>query len=261
MPSINEKKRKVEEGMRGKPFRPKKRAKKQIQYNSDSSLSNGSEFEATDTESTRDGEEADDSEGSLGHEDDGDDSTSPDLSTTLQHEKFKSQLKKRNDPSVFSTSISKILTGKLPTNQRADPILSRSREAATAATSLASSSLDKKARAEISAQRKAKLENGRIKDVRSADGTRAMGDIQEEEKSLTDVALRGVLKLFNAVSAAQAKAEEAGKQSRAKGLIGRGRKEEKKTELSKEGFMNMINGSKGQGNNVKDLFGGNIEEA
>lgn len=93
--------------------------------------------------------------------------------------------------------------------------------------------------------RKLELEKGRVKDVLL--GTDAVGDgvvgegsvgeMVEQERRLRKTAQRGVVKLFNAVRAAQVKGEEAAKKGGAPG-----RKKERVTEMSKVGFLELIAG-------------------
>lgn len=159
-----------------------------------------------------------------------------DTSTTLSKAR-----KKRNDPEAFATSISKILTTKLTTQKRSDPILSRSRTADEANKALADSRLETKARAAIRAEKKSLSERGRVKDVLGLDTAGVdTGAIQEEEKRLKKIAQRGVVKLFNAVRAAQVKAEEAQDQAKAEGVVGMKQREERVNEMSKEGFLDLI---------------------
>lgn len=73
--------------------------------------------------------------------------------------------------------------------------------------------------------------------------------IREQEKKLRKTAQRGVVKLFNAVRAAQIKGEEAARQGGAAG-----RKKERVAEMSKEGFLELVAGGGGKGKKV------NIEE-
>ncbi len=60
------------------------------------------------------------------------------------------------------------------------------------------------------------------------------------ERLLRKVAQRGVVKLFNAVRAAQVKAVEAERVVKKEGVVGVKRKEEKVTEMSKKGFLDLI---------------------
>lgn len=153
------------------------------------------------------------------------------------------KMRKRNDPDAFATSMSKILSSKLSTSKRTDPVLSRSKDAAAASKELNEARLEAKARGKLREEKKAALDRGRVKDVlglENADTSTA--EILEEEKRLKKTAQRGVIKLFNAVRAAQVKGEEAAREARQKGLIGIGKREEKVTEMSKKGFLDMIAG-------------------
>lgn len=155
--------------------------------------------------------------------------------------------KKRNDPTAFATSISKILDTKLSTSKRSDPVLSRSKTAADANKTLADERLEQKARAQIRAERKNLLEKGRVRDVLGleTEGVET-GKVLEEERRLKKTAQRGVVKLFNAVRAAQVKAEGAQREAREQGVVGIGKREERVNEMSKQGFLDLISsGGKG----------------
>jgi hypothetical protein len=120
-------------------------------------------------------------------------------------------------------------------------VLSRSREAAETSKEVADERLEKKARAKIRADRKDDLERGRVKDVLGLTSGLA-GETAEEEKRLRKIAQRGVIKLFNAVRAAQVKGEEAAREARKQGTVGVVNREEKVNEMSKQGFLDLING-------------------
>jgi hypothetical protein len=152
---------------------------------------------------------------------------------------------KRNDPAAFSTSIAKILSTKLPTSVRSDPVLSRSKSAADEASTFANERLERKVKAKLRQERKADLEKGRVKDVLGVESGEA-GETAELEKRLRKIAQRGVVKLFNAVRAAQVKGEEAAREERKKGTIGLQQREGKANEVSKQSFLELING-KGKG--------------
>lgn len=158
---------------------------------------------------------------------------------------------KRNDPSAFSTSISKILSTKLPSSARADPVLSRSRTAAQTTSDFANEKLDKQARAKLRAEKKEELDRGRVRDVMGIQRGLA-GAVAEDEKRLRKMAQRGVVKLFNAVRAAQVRGEEAAKDERKKGTIGMGEREKAVNEVSKQGFLELINGKKGKALNIEE---------
>lgn len=149
---------------------------------------------------------------------------------------------KRNDPSAFATSLSKILSTKLSTTKRQDPVLARSAEAQSASRAAADSALEIKAKKHLKEEKLKALEKGRIRDIMAPDeGSGAtVADVLDEERRLRKVAQRGVVKLFNAVRAAQVKAAEAEKKSRDDGVIGMNRREEKVNEMSKKGFLDLI---------------------
>ncbi len=180
---------------------------------------------------------------------------------------------KRNDPAAFATSISKMLSSKLPASRRADPIVARSTFAAEQSRQAVDSALETKARRRLREQKRLAMEKGRVRDVLVASTTRtlnvATGEIEEAveegalttgellaaERRLRKVAQRGVVKLFNAVRAAQVKATEAERAARREGVVGVKRKEEKVTEMSRKGFLDLI-ASGGGG-----LKKGGLEEA
>ena len=148
---------------------------------------------------------------------------------------------KRNDPEVFSNSISKILSTKLSQSARKDPLLSRSKEASDLGHARANERLERKAKAKLRAEKRQELERGRVKDVLGL-STGQTGEVAEDEKRLRKIAQRGVIKLFNAVRAAQVRAEEAAREERKKRTVGMANREAKATEMSKQGFLDLING-------------------
>ncbi|KZL83331.1 duf1665 domain-containing protein [Colletotrichum incanum] len=164
---------------------------------------------------------------------------------------------KRNDPSAFSTSMSKILSTKLSNAKRADPVLARSAEAHESAKAAVDLALESKARKQMRQQKREALEKGRVRNVLVAPETEdtSTGEMIETERRLRKVAQRGVVKLFNAVRAAQVKAAEAEKKARKDGVVGVVRREEKINEMSKKGFLDLI-ASGGGG-----LKKGGLEEA
>lgn len=163
--------------------------------------------------------------------------------STIVTENGTKQKKKRNDPAAFATSISKILGSKLTTTKRADPVLSRSASAAATSKALADSKLEVKARQKLRADRKLAMEKGRIRDVMGLETPEESTEaIMEREKRLRKTAQRGVVKLFNAVREAQKRGEAARREARKEGLVGMGRREEKVSEMSKQGFLDLIAG-------------------
>ncbi|KAI9715412.1 MAG: hypothetical protein M1828_000872 [Chrysothrix sp. TS-e1954] len=148
---------------------------------------------------------------------------------------------KRKDPTAFATSISKILSSKLTTTQRNDPVLSRSKAASNASAALAESRVEAKAKRKLKEDKRQQKDNGRIKDVLGLQTPDvSTGDIAEEEKRLRRMAQRGVIKLFNAVRAAQVKGEEAAREGQKEGMIGIGRRNEKVNEMSKKRFLDLL---------------------
>jgi hypothetical protein len=267
-------KRKVEEGMKGRiSKRPAKKFKKQVDYDSGSGDDAVEDFNAvnlkdSDEDENRerapieaaisgddesevgvagsDSEVTDGSNSDLDSADDSDAQASPNLIPK----------RKRNDPEAFATSMSKILQSKLSTSKRNDPVLSRSVTALQASKEITDQALEKKVKHKLREERKAALDKGRVKDVLGAstafdaatvDGKTApsTAETMEAEKRLRKTAQRGVVKLFNAVRAAQIKGEEAAREARKKGLVGYSRREEKVNEMSKKGFLELIAGGGG----------------
>ncbi|KAK4161939.1 Rrp15p-domain-containing protein [Cladorrhinum sp. PSN259] len=211
---------------------------------------------------------AKDAPGSDSEDDEDDESDDDGLRSSANRTKSK-----RNDPDAFATSISKMLSSKLPASRRADPIVARSSTAAENSRQLVDSALEAKARKRLREQKRLAMEKGRVRDVLVASTTRTLnmvtGEIEEQleegaettgqllatERRLRKVAQRGVVKLFNAVRAAQVKAAEAERETRREGIVGVKRKEEKVTEMSRKGFLDLIaNGGGG-------LKKGGLEEA
>lgn len=200
-------------------------------------------------------EEEEDDDDDEGSEDDSDEDMDGDNTN-------KRKKSKRNDPNAFATSLSKILSTKLSTSRRADPVLARSAAAHEASKAAVDSALESKARKQLRDQKRRAFEKGRVKDVLIASTNENTGELEtstseimETERRLRKVAQRGVVKLFNAVRAAQVKAVEAEKGTRKEGVIGMKKREEKVNEMSKKGFLELI-ASGGGG-----LKKGGIEEA
>ena len=149
--------------------------------------------------------------------------------------------RKRNDPTAFANSMSKILNTKLTTAKRQDPVLSRSAAATAASKELTDAKLEAKARRQLHAEKRQALEKGRVKDVlgfNTPDVSTA--EIQDREQRLKKTAQRGVVKLFNAVRAAQVKGEQARQEAKKEGVVGVDQREERVTEMTKKGFLDLI---------------------
>lgn len=169
---------------------------------------------------------------------------------------------KRNDPSAFATSLSKILSTKLSATRRADPVLARSAEASSASRAVVDAGLEAKARRQIREHRRIAQDKGRVRDVligkvatgkpqpESKSGTKksvaeetdtvTSAQVQETERRLRKVAQRGVVRLFNAVRAAQVAAAAAQVINRKDGVLGMNKRDAKVQELSKKGFLDLI---------------------
>ncbi|KKY24157.1 putative rrna processing protein rrp15 [Phaeomoniella chlamydospora] len=264
MAPFNSKKRKLEDGMRGKISRPKK-FHKQTEYHSssedsdeepqagfdpvnlaeeseDESTSVTKKAESTATDNSSSAEENSEEEGEA--ESSQDELDDDDLYSLAESSRSR-PVNKRNDPNAFSTSISKILNTKLSQSARQDPLLSRSKEAVQTSQGVADEKLEARAKAKIRAEKKEALDRGRVRDVLGLSSGEA-GETAEEEKRLRKIAQKGVIKLFNAVRAAQVKGEEAAREQRRKGTVGLDNREETVNEMSKKGFLDLINGKKGK---------------
>lgn len=153
---------------------------------------------------------------------------------------------KRNDPTAFATSLSKILSTKLSASKRSDPVLSRSAAAHEASKAAVDIALEAKARRKLKEEKRVALEKGRIKDVlvatidESGEPEMTTSEILAIEKALRKTAQRGVIRMFNAVRAAQVQAADAEKNVRKEGVIGGKSREEKINEMSKKGFLDLI---------------------
>ncbi|KAH0065390.1 hypothetical protein KCU66_g24082, partial [Aureobasidium melanogenum] len=87
-----------------------------------------------------------------------DDDDEMDLSDDEDGEGKQRKTRKRNDPTAFATSMSKILGTKLTTSKRQDPVLSRSAAATAASKELADQKLELKAKRKLHAEKREALE-------------------------------------------------------------------------------------------------------
>ncbi|KAF8537057.1 Rrp15p-domain-containing protein [Trichophaea hybrida] len=166
--------------------------------------------------------------------DDSDDSISSLVAAQTQQNKKK---RKRNDPEAFSTSMSKILSSHLTTAARKDPVLVRAKQNTD---HVDDGKLEAKARRILKEEMRKEKEKGRLRDLVPKDGDAAAGKALEKERALKAIARSGVAKLYNAVRAAQIKGEEAAKGAKKEGVVGMGNRETKVTEMSKQGFLDLI---------------------
>ncbi|KAH0563222.1 hypothetical protein GP486_002208 [Trichoglossum hirsutum] len=262
-PPDSKKRKRVADGIRGNVAGPVK-FKKQHRYTSDSDSERGtkllpatgvdqveqSDLRATslrdsDEDARADAEErqpaSDDDVDVSASDSDGSDITNASSSGESEDSQPRSKKRKRNDPDAFATSISRILSSKLSTSKRVDPVLARSKTAALASQEMQDARLEARAKHKLREERKEELDRGRIKEVLGGDGV-DVGTALEMEKRLRKTAQRGVVKLFNAVRAAQVKGEEAEREARKAGVVGEGRRKEKANEMSKKGFLDLITG-------------------
>jgi fusion and transport protein UGO1 len=225
-------------------FAQKRRAKKARDYHSSSSDTDpepDTQEQEQDTEPEIEQQQADEDEDDIGGDDTEDDSVSDFGSEASDDEAVQGKLKKRNDPAIFATSISKILNAKLSTSKRVDPVLSRSKEAAEAVKEIGEARLEAKARQKIRADKKTKLESGRVKDVLGLNTTDiSTENILEQEKKYKKIAQRGVVRMFNAIRAAQVMGEQAARDANKPGVIGIDQREQKVNDMSKKGFLELI---------------------
>jgi fusion and transport protein UGO1 len=226
-------------------FAQKRRAKKARDYHSSSSDTDPEpetqKEQKQEVEAAQ--QEEDDDKDSIGGDDTEDDSASDFGSSASDDEIVQGKLKKRNDPAIFATSISKILNAKLSTSKRVDPVLSRSKEAAEAVKEIGEARLEAKARQKIRADKKTKLETGRVRDVLGLNSTEISTEtILEQEKKYKKIAQRGVVRMFNAIRAAQVMGEQAARDANKQGVIGIDQREQKVNEMSKKGFLELIAG-------------------
>ncbi|KAL7801763.1 Rrp15p domain-containing protein [Trichoderma afarasin] len=186
-------------------------------------------------------EEEDDEAEEQSEEDDDDDDDDMDLDVGAAKTKSK-----RNDPTAFATSLSKILSTKLSASKRSDPVLSRSAAAHEASKAAVDIALEQKARRKLKEQKRVALEKGRIKDIlvatvdESGEPEMTTSEMLAIEKTLRKTAQRGVIRMFNAVRASQVQAAEAERAVRKEGVIGHKTREEKVNEMSKKGFLDLI---------------------
>lgn len=151
------------------------------------------------------------------------------------------RLQNRNDPSVFASSISRILDSKLTTNQRTDPILSRSKAASTNAQEQAEAKLTAKAKRKMKEDKRSTLEKGRQRDLLGLDREDVeTGKVVEKEKDLRRTAQRGVVKLFNAVRVAQMKGMDMEQGEKARGTVGMDKRKEKVEDMGKKAFLDLL---------------------
>jgi len=156
------------------------------------------------------------SEDELGGDDDEDSDDSVSALVASQNPQQRKK-RKRHDPAAFSTSMAKILGSHLTTAARKDPVLVRAKQTAE---HVDEGKLEAKARRALKDELRREKEKGRVRDLVPGNDDEAVGKALEKEKALRSIARSGVAKLYNAVRAAQIKADEAAKGVRKEGVVG-----------------------------------------
>jgi fusion and transport protein UGO1 len=219
----------------------RKRVKRQAEYHSSSSDSEEKVMEPAELDQKVEMLNNESSEGS-------ENSELAESSSTNSGDEFEDEIpeqkrNKRNDPTAFATSISKILNTKLTTSKRADPVLSRSKDASGAIREMSEARLEAKAKQKLRDDKRAKLETGRVKDVLGLNNPEISTEaIMEQEQRYKKIAQRGVVRMFNAIRAAQVMGEQAARDAQTQGLVGIDKIEQKVNEMSKKGFLELIAG-------------------
>lgn len=151
------------------------------------------------------------------------------------------RLQNRNDPTVFAASLSRILSSKLTSTQRSDPILARSASASANLAEQAEARLTAKAKRKLRDEKRTAGEKGRVKDVLGLEREDVdSGGVVGKEKELRRTAQRGVVKLFNAVRAAQVMGVEAESGQKVRGTLGSERRKDIVGSLGKKAFLDLL---------------------
>ena len=254
---------------------PRKKVKKQRDYHSssDDERADAQGFNATHITDSDDGIDDDNDDNDDIHnaivddgtssveEDDGSDVEPPDTESERQDDQLlkdsatneesaesrKAKSKHNNNSQAFAASMNKILHSKLTTSRRADPVLSRSVDAAKAAKEAEETALEAKARRKLREQKKQAKEKGRIRNVfighvdeKTGEQEKTTSEIMADEKRLRKLATKGVVRMFNAIRQAQAGVLQAQSINKEEGVIGFGNRDEKVAEMSKDAFLDLI---------------------
>jgi hypothetical protein len=146
------------------------------------------------------------------------------ISSLVAAQQLNKKKRKRNDPDAFSSSMAKILGSHLTTTARKDPVLVRAKKGAEQADE---GKLQAKAKRALKEELRTEKEKGRVRELVPKDDDQAAKKALEKERTLKGIGRSGVAKLYNAVRAAQIKAEEASKDAKNKGIVGMGNREAK----------------------------------
>lgn len=165
-----------------KPKRQKPAAKAQSKPKGAKKVEKEEEKEAASNSGEDNDDDDDDDDDDLDENDEFDISAGDDSDADAAEAGGKKAKSKRNDPSAFSNSLHKILSTKLATTRRADPLLSRSADAHKAAQAITDEQLESKAKRKLRQERLAALEKGRVRDVLVAP-TNDQGQVEGEYPS------------------------------------------------------------------------------
>lgn len=159
----------------------------------------------------------------------------------IEEMKMRKRMKKSREADDGSESFSKAMNALLDTHLKAhdrqDPILARSKGQIK---KFEEDKLESKAKKLLLAKKKAKLSAGRRIDLIPSNNTESAQEVTIREKKLRKVAQRGVIKLFNAILAAQTPIPtDDGISQRNMHLSAEKRKAEV-TEVSRDRFLDMV---------------------
>lgn len=198
-----------------------KKSKKQIKEEEEESSQNEQSDEEVSDEESLESEELDDEydlddDDSDNNNDNNDDDDDDDDIPTESKQK-KSINKKTDGSESFSSAITNILSSKIKAHSQKDPILVRTRKKLV--KEKVEEKLELKAKKALSAERKQKMDKARVRNVfaqiqAEIENDENNNDIEQQqqsklneyleyEKSLKKIGQRGVIKLFNAILAAQ----------------------------------------------------------
>lgn len=155
--------------------------------------------------------------------------------------------RKKNDPADFALAMAKILGSGLTSNNRKNPILARSLESRKLDEAADDERLESKVRRQMTVEKKAKLDKNHNAKVLGETDEEAARSI-EKERAMRKVAQRGVVRLFNAIRAAQLSAQDGeatGERDPRTGLrvrqgAGVKKREIQAQETSKSSFLDLI---------------------
>lgn len=158
------------------------------EFDLEAASSSADEFEAGSDDGEKTNESSDGEEEETGDEEDEDEDDIDDI--LAAQNAVSGKKRKRNDPAVFSETMSKILSSHLTTTARKDPVLVRAKKFQE---NIDDSKLEAKARRVLKEERRKELEKGRVKDVVPKEDDEAARKALEHEKKLRKTAQRGMV--------------------------------------------------------------------